>query len=223
MMKKLFSFLFVVIFLSGYHGTAFSGPSEDILKKVQDVYEDTEYYQADFHQTVFLKSLGDEQISNGRVYIKKPGLMRWEYFGPEKQLIVSDGKFLWIYSPGNNQVIKSDLVNYFNSKTPYLFLLGMGKITDEFVKKSIEAKKTGAGKERFFITLIPKVEQPGLKELLLKIDSKSFQVEDTSIYDDFGNVTSFRFENIQRNSTIPDSLFQFKVPQGAEVVEPPKM
>ena len=41
----------------------------------------------------------------GRLLIKKPGKMRWEYTTPEKKLFVSDGVKIYSYIPQDKQVI----------------------------------------------------------------------------------------------------------------------
>jgi outer membrane lipoprotein carrier protein len=220
-MKRFFIIFFVMVVTLGSSESLFSRSLDSILENIQQTYENTKDYKAEFRQTSFIKSIEEEQQSKGRVYMKKPGRMRWEYLEPEKQLIVLDSKILWIYTQETNQVIKNNFVEHFDSKTPYLFLLGMGKIKEEFDVTRMEEKEDSG--KKIVLELKPKEEQPGLRKLVLKVHPKSFQVEGTSIFDDFGNITSFDFYDIQLNSTIPGSLFQFEVPEGAEVVEPPNI
>jgi len=220
-MKRFIIILLAILFLK-YNSYVYSQPLDNILANIQQAYENTIDFQADFQQISFIKSIGEEQKASGKVYMKKPGLMRWEYLNPEKQLIILDGKVLWIYSHENKQVIKNDLINNFDSKTPYLFLLGLGKIEDEFNVKYINGGASSK-KDWLFLELRPKKEQPGLEKLVLKINPKNFQVEGSSIFDYYGNITSIDFYDIQINRDIPVSLFQYQVSEGIEVIEPPRI
>ena len=50
---------------------------------------------ADFKQVVSNK--GKREEASGRLEIARPGKFRWEYSKPYEQLIVGDGKTLWVY------------------------------------------------------------------------------------------------------------------------------
>src|SRR5207244_7299369 len=45
----------------------------------------------------------------GRLIIKKPGKMRWQYTAPEEKLFVSDGVMMYSYIPQDKQVIRSSV------------------------------------------------------------------------------------------------------------------
>src|SRR5438445_12200946 len=60
--------------------------------KVQKAYIAVKDYQADVTQQTSLKSaVTPGQTMTGKVWIAKPGKMRWEFESPEKKTIVSDG------------------------------------------------------------------------------------------------------------------------------------
>src|SRR5213594_80408 len=63
---------------------------------------------------------------------EKPNRMRWDYAAPDPQLIVGDGETLWIYQPGDKQVIKAPLAQAFQARTPVSFLAGLGRIEGDF-------------------------------------------------------------------------------------------
>src|SRR2546428_1091703 len=60
--------------------------------------------KAEISQTSFNKSLNHTIPAAGKVYLKKGGKLRWEYTEPTQQVIVSDGKTIWLYTPQLNQV-----------------------------------------------------------------------------------------------------------------------
>ena len=86
----------------------FSEELETIIDNVQYQYEVTQDIQATFIQIALIKSIPQEKKSEGRVFFKKPGKMRWEYTDPEQQLLVSDGRTMWYYVAEDQQVIIQD-------------------------------------------------------------------------------------------------------------------
>ena len=54
--------------------------AEDIARRIQKFYKKTEDYQASFKQVYTDLAAGEEKVSWGKVYFKKPGKMRWDYY-----------------------------------------------------------------------------------------------------------------------------------------------
>ena len=54
-------------------------------------------------RSVALGGPGAVSVSSGTVTFAKPGRMRWSYEAPEESLVVSDGRWLWIYDPANRE------------------------------------------------------------------------------------------------------------------------
>jgi outer membrane lipoprotein carrier protein len=76
------------------------------VEKIQHRYESVRDLSADFVQTtrsVALGAAGASTASRGSVVFAKPGKMRWQYDAPEPSLVVSDGKWLWIFDPAHRR------------------------------------------------------------------------------------------------------------------------
>ncbi|HBK80543.1 MAG TPA: hypothetical protein DDZ83_12890, partial [Nitrospinae bacterium] len=71
----------------------------EIISRIQKKYEETRTLKANFEQENHLRSLGRITRSKGRIILYKPGRIRAVYTEPENQLIVSNGKRLWIHTP----------------------------------------------------------------------------------------------------------------------------
>src|SRR5919109_184194 len=104
---------------------------DDIVKRLQERYDSTQGFRADFTQEVESATLGQKVESRGTVVFKKPGRMRWEFTEPQ-QTLVSDGKFFWFYQPAEKQVLKTPFQQAFSSTTPASFLLGVGRLDQDF-------------------------------------------------------------------------------------------
>ncbi len=193
---------------------------ETIIDNVQRQYEATQDIQATFLQIALIKTIPQEKKSEGRVFFKKPGKMRWEYTDPEQQLLVSDGRTMWYYVAEDQQVIVQDAENAYGSRTPITFLSGMGKLQNDFYIKLLPpSDATTRLVSGHRLELLPKQPQPDLAKLILTVDPAVYQNVHTAVYDPYGNITDVYLQNIQMNISPPDALFHFDIPEeGVDVI-----
>lgn len=195
--------------------------AEEVAKRVQAFYKKTEDFQAKFEQTYQDLAAGTSKKSRGRVYFKKPGMMRWDYYKPNwkerEKLYVSDGDSFWIYETEFKQVFKQCLSNS-QLPTSLKFLMGQGNLLDEF--DVTFAKESTAAKPA--LRLVPKKPTSKYKELKFVLDPETFQVRQTVVYDPYGNSNTIDFEKALVNRKLPRSGFEFRAPKGARVINPQK-
>ena len=77
--------------------------AEEVADKVQATYKGFSDLQAEFVQRATNRLSGMSQEASGRLFLKWPGKMRWEYDSPEPRLFLVDGKTLWSHSPLERQ------------------------------------------------------------------------------------------------------------------------
>jgi outer membrane lipoprotein carrier protein len=188
-----------------------------IVKKLQERYDTTRTFHAKVRQEMKVASLGVSDVSDGTVVFKKPGKMRWDFTTPRAQQIVSDGTTLWIHQPDDAQVLKAPFRAAFVSTTPVSFLLGVGRITDEFRP---EADPRGCTATRLYVSLKAKNNED-VGALAFGVDRATFDIVEAAVTDPLGNVTTLTFSDIVRNGDEPDATFDFKVPPGVDVITPP--
>ncbi|MFU8805423.1 MAG: LolA family protein [Bradymonadaceae bacterium] len=196
--------------------------AEDVARRINDFYKKTNDYQAAFKQTYTDIAAGDAKTSEGRVYFKTPGKMRWDYHKvgePSKRdkVLVSDGSVFWIYEFEFQQVFKQCLAES-QLPTSLRFLMGQGDLLEEF-DVELTARSTAQRPE---LKLTPKVPTGQYRELRFILDPKSFQVTRTTIFDPYGNTNQIEFIRTQVNRNLPDSGFEFTPPKGARVLNPQK-
>jgi len=187
--------------------------ASEVVSRLQRKYESINTIKAGFTQEVASKGMAPMK-SRGQVWLKKPGKMRWEYNEPARDLIVSDGKTLWLFQPDLNQAIKSPASTGASSMATD-FLTGMGNIEKEFI-----VLLSAADGPRHVLTLTPRTAQQGLRKLVLEVGKKSYLVEKTVITDHFGNQTTVSFTGMKLNSPVKDSLFKYAPPKGTAIVTP---
>ena len=211
----LFWLLFLFVPADSPPGAAVETKTEEVvIESLQKSYDSAVDFVAEFRQETELKTLARTLKGWGKIYFKRPGRMLWQYDEPKGQFVLADGKSLYYYQPEQGQVIKSPLKNAFRSETPLSFLLGIGNLKKDF-KVSLKNLEQG----NYVLQLGPKGELGGVGEIVLGIDSDTFNIVWTRIRDAAGNVTTIRFSNMRRGIGLKDSFFRPQVPAGVDVVE----
>src|SRR5256885_13359137 len=95
-------------------------------------------FSTDFVHTYQGGVLRKEITERGRLLIKKPGKMRWEYTAPEQKLFVSDGVKMYSYLPQDKQVVVASVPPQDQATTPTLFLAGKGNLPRDFTASAID-------------------------------------------------------------------------------------
>jgi outer membrane lipoprotein carrier protein len=207
-----FSALFTILLLPG---AVLAGISDQqALDTIQNQYEKVLTFEADFSQKSYVKAMNQTQSVKGQVQIKKPGKMRWVYGAPDTQILISNGKTLWLYVPEEEQATKVPVESIYSSNTPALFLAGKGKLTQAFNVESVSQES-----QNIVVTLVPKNEDQSLARLVLLADKKNYQIIGSTVYDKLGNKTEIRFNRIRVNQEIPEEQFQLKTPPGVEILD----
>lgn len=193
--------------------------------RVQRTYDQTRDITARFTQESASAALGRTQTAKGRVWLRKPGKMRWDYEGrggKPGQVLVSDGETLWIYNPDDKSAIRSEVSGALE-RTPLAFLMGLGELTRDFEVGRPPPDLTLGRPGDVRMTLTPKEPIAALQALHLAVDPKRALVTAALIEDPFGNRTRLAFEEIETNTGVPESRFAFTVPPGVQVVTPPRL
>ena len=191
---------------------------DQVVNAIESTYGKMSDLQADFTQVARNKSLGQDVKAEGTVYLKKGGKMRWDYKSPAPQQIVSDGTYLWVYTPELNQVNKGDAPKALAGPAGS-FLQGLGKVREEFTVRFLNpANKTDAS-GRPVLDLTPKKPTALLTRLVLTVDPKdNYLVRQAVLYDQLQNTVTMTFNRVALNPGVSDTLFAFTPPKGAAVV-----
>ncbi len=207
--------IFLLLIPLAFPGTGFAETSEQkALDAIQREYEKISTFEADFTQNSYIKMMDQTQSVKGKVKIKKPDKMKWVYGAPDTQVLISSGKTLWLYIPGEEQATKVPVESIYSSNSPALFLAGKGKLTQAFHVESVNKEN-----QDILVTLVPKKEEQGLARLVLLADKKNYQISGSTVYDKLGNKTEIRFSHILINREIQDEQFQLKTPAGVDILD----
>jgi len=191
---------------------------DQVVDGLEATYGKMTDLRADFSQVARNKSLGQDVKAEGTVYLKKGGKMRWEYKSPSPQQIVSDGTYLWVYTPELNQVNKGDAPKALAGPAGS-FLQGLGKVREEFAVRFLNPANRTDGSGRPVLDLTPRKPTPLLTRLVLTLDPKEhYIVRQAVLYDQLENTVTMSFSRVVVNSGLADTLFAFTPPKGTAVV-----
>lgn len=188
-----------------------------LAQALQRKYDGIRDFSADFVHTYRGGVLNKQLSESGRLLVKKPGKMRWEYTAPEKKLFVSDGAKMYSYIPADKQVVVSAVPPEDKVATPALFLAGKGNLTRDFVP-SFTDMPTSLPKGSLGLKLVPKTPQADYDWLVLAVDSATLELRGLVTFDAQGGTSSFSFTKLKENVGLTDKEFAFKVPRGVDLL-----
>ena len=217
-LKVFIALFFGIMFL--YPPAVFgrsSGPAnltvDQIIDRVEARYA-APGFSARFLQTSTLKAMEITDRASGRIFVKRPGMMRWEYEKPELQTIVTDGRRLWLYRPEDNQVMIGKAPAFFGDGKGAGFLADIRQIRRQFYI-TLENKIIDGN---YSLKLFPITKTFDLAVVHLSIATQGFDVVRIVTYNSYGDTTRIDLSHIRPEQTLDDNLFTFPIPEGVEVL-----
>ncbi len=195
---------------------------EALVQRVDAQYAHLKDFQADFVQETRIQGFDTPLRSSGRVYLKKPGRLRWDYMEPSVEHMYVDRDRLALYVPAHNQVLKGSLTMMVATKAPLQLLQGIGKLAEHFFVHPTGNGAVGEGGLPL-LTLIPKPFPDSVPSSIVKIVSEiqpdTYFIRSLSLHEGNGNVSTFRFSNFKANRGLDETVFILNLPEGVVIVE----
>jgi len=187
-----------------------------ILKLVEKRYNSVKTLEMDFEQTYIAPNKA-RRTESGKLHLRKPGRMRWEYAKPAGKLYVSNGTDYWYYSPLSRQAEKMKLKDAEDMQAPMAFLIGKLDFQRDFDRFVV--KQEG---ELVRITAQPRNPDKAPYREVSFLAAPDARIEQLTVRGQDASTMDFRFRNETRNPAQKDSLYVFVPPEGVEVVMPGK-
>jgi len=180
------------------------------IEKLHAFIEQTRSAKSSFTQEVTDSNGSVQQQASGTVQFERPGKFRWTYDKPYEQIIVGDGKKLWIYDKELNQVTRRNLDKALGS-SPAALLAGADDVDRFFSLNAVGVKN-----KLDWLEVRP-YDQDSLFEKV-RMGFRGNMLEIMELHDHFGQKTTIKFSNLQRNPRSAPDLYTFTVPKGADLV-----
>lgn len=164
-----------------------------------------------FTQQVFDPNGKLKETATGTVALSAPRLFRWQYAKPYPQVIVADGRTVWVYEPDLQQVTKR-AQGAEEQNSPLAALVDPARLDAQF-NVSDAGRKDGLS----WLALSPKREgESGFRSAKLGFSKDG--LARMHVVDALGQRTEIRFDGWRKNPAFKPATFQFKPPRGVDVI-----
>ncbi|WP_022941868.1 outer membrane lipoprotein chaperone LolA [Psychromonas hadalis] len=198
-MKKILLSLLILSF--SFSVQALSSGAQALKDKLA-VFE---YINATFVQRVTSSEGKLLNESTGELTISRPGKFHWQVLTPEEELIVSDGKTIWYYTPFIEQVT---LINFSDAINGTPFTLLAGATNEQWQDYVVEQKG-----DHFIVT---NPQQQQATTFTFEFD-KNNKVRKFVVIEELGQQSEFILTYKKNSKAVNPSLFNFEIPNGVEV------
>lgn len=163
-----------------------------------------------FNQDVFDPQGRRKESSSGRVALSAPHLFRWEYRQPYAQLVLADGKTVWVYDPDLKQASRRPQ-GAEEASSPLAVLLDPARLDRDFI-----VKEAGDADGLSWLSIQPRSAEAGFRSARLGfLRNQLLRME----YEDaLGQRTEIRFSGWKRNPAFAAGTFVFTPPAGVDVI-----
>jgi outer membrane lipoprotein carrier protein len=188
--------------------------ADEILAHVEKRYASSAF-AARFRIESTLKAMQVTDTASGRLLVKYPGKMRWEYEKPDPMLFITDGDTLWMYQPRERQVTVGKADEVLGGSQGASFLSDIRLLRQQF---RIELDPSGSGTYAR-LKLVPRENTFDIASITLTISRATYDVVEVLTVNLYDDTTRITFHDIAFQQNLPDALFEFQIPEGVDVLQ----
>ncbi len=193
-------------------------PAAAAIDRAVEAYAKVRTARATFEQVVTNPLTGSKLQSRGAFEQARPDRFAFRFDDPKGDMIISDGKFVWVYLPSSTpgQVIRAPLTSDVEGSMDLIGAFFSNPRTRYTVSDAGAA--TIGGRAARAVTLVPKGKEGNFTRAKVWIDTvdgtlRQFEAEELS-----GIVRLVRITAFTANAAIGEQAFRFKTPRGVRVV-----
>lgn len=191
----------------------------DGLKSLESFMKNVQAGKAEFTQSVTGPAKAGQEartkVSSGNFEFQRPGKFKFNYTKPFEQVIVADGKTLWLYDVDLNQVTQRAQAQALGS-TPAAILTSATDLKTLQADFGLSNQPSSNGLD--WVLASPKVKGGQLKEVRIGFTPEG-QLAALDIEDSFGQRSLMQFKGLQTQASLPAATFHFTAPKGADVIK----
>lgn len=182
----------------------------DAVQTLKDFSREVKSGRAEFTQTVSSPDGKRKKTSSGSFEFQRPNQFRFAYAKPFEQLIVADGKKVWIYDPDLQQA-SSRRIDQALGATPAALLAGAA------LERDFELKALPDSQGLSWVQATPRQNDASLQSL--RVGFKGKDLAAIELVDGFGQRSLLQFSGVQSNVGLAAERFRFVLPAGADLIE----
>jgi len=175
--------------------------------------------RADFTQRIRDQMLGSDETSTGEFLQQRPGRFAMRWRRPAGDLILADGKVLWVYLPSSapKQAVRTNLSGKPGESADFVSEF-LDHPRDRFAVSYVRPDTVGA-RPADVLALVPRQASVPYQRALIWVDRADSLVRRVEIMEGSGSVRRLTFDHLRVNTPIPASAFRFTPPAGVRVVD----
>ncbi len=212
-MKRPFLSFFFLVFCCFFPGFLIAQEIQTAVQFFDQVSEKYEYIQ-DYEADIVITQ--PENVLEGIIYYKNPNRIRINFSDPEDQVIVSDGRLLTVYLPGQSVTLTQNLARG-SSEAAGLRLFKQGYSIAYQESPDYVPLDEGSREEVVKLNLVWKTTDEGFRQIEMAIGRNGMIRRIKGITKDFDEI-QIDLMNIKVNQNIPDARFDYDSPPSSYVI-----
>jgi outer membrane lipoprotein carrier protein len=188
----------------------------EVVAGLQAWLDGTKTLELRFRQSLVSGALGTTVAEDGRLYLERPGKMRWDYLEPERKIAMLLGDRTILYLEEERTMSRGRLTA---EQGLFPKLLAGGSRVEEHFDATLVATPTAGGRGAYRLRLVPKADPSAGSSVTLTLRPPAFSIEGAELLDETGNRTTYTFTDVKRNRAFPGAVFGFEPPPGTEIVD----
>lgn len=191
------------------------------LESLENFVKTVKSGRADFTQVVSAPAKDGQtpraKNSNGTFEFARPNRFKFLYKKPFEQRIVADGQTLWLFDVDLNQVTARKQSQALGS-TPAALIAAAPDLRALQTDFALANAPDADGLQ--WVSATPKAKDGQLQSVRVgfRTGDKTAELAVLEILDSFGQKSVLTFHRFEVNAAVPEAIFQFKPPAGADVI-----
>lgn len=172
-------------------------------------------FKGNFSQQTIDASGTSTERQSGHFVLQQPNRLLWKSTDPWQQLLVTNGKQLWLYDIDLEQVMIQPVSDDGLEQTPALLLFG----NTERISNIYQFQSTTKGKQQYYhFTLHEQLIGADYNIKAISLSMTNGIPSSISFLDMLGQQTNINFGAVEPLDNLDASIFNWQVPEGVEVI-----
>ena len=187
--------------------TAHAAVTQTAAQALQKLLSPINSLSAEFTQQIKDLDNNEYQRLTGNLSLMKPNFLRWNVVSPMQQLVVSDGKLVWLYDPDLEQVVIQSFSDDFMANPISILLGNIDQLNNDFnVIRSDDNSFSLSPKQKNSLFLA--IHLRFTDSVLSRIDYQ----------DNFGQSAQLSLTQVKLNPPLAKTAFVFDIPQDVDII-----
>lgn len=205
-------------------GAQAADPAQELSAKVQERYGQIKAISADYTRTSHFQGLAGEapRVTEavGRLDYLRPLSLKLDQLRPKPETVLADGKVVWWTRQNRERADVYPLSDFTSGLNSLLSALsGLSNLEAEFELIPANPAEAEYMEKNPGLVLKPRKSMGDLARLAVWFDESGLLLKGFASTNLLGDVTIWRFENMQPNPEFASDYFSYSPPEGWRIVD----